>query len=892
MMSEYILQLDSADATLARVGGKGANLAELARAGFAVPPGFLVTTDAYHAFVAANHLAEQIVALAREVAGDDPVALDHASEQIRGLFAQGEMPAALAETIVAAYRRLAGSTPDMPVAVRSSATAEDLPGLSFAGQQDTYLNIVGDAALLDAVRRCWGSLWTARALGYRARNGIAPDDVALAVVVQELIPSEVSGVLFTANPLSGRRAEIVIDASYGLGEAIVSGQVEPDHYVIDPASWQITGRKLGAKALAIVPRAGGGTDEVARTAGEQALPDAQIRDLARTAARVAAHFGSPQDIEWAWANGRMMLLQSRPITSLYPLPDAALSAKEPRVYFSFNSVQGVVDPFTPLGLDLLQLLAGGFPQFLQAAMPLRQAIATAGGRIFIDVTAITRPWMVVLKRIDPGARRTLEQLVEQGKVELRAPRPLPTVLRLAPTLAPILANVIGALRAPAFARARAISGAERFLAEVRSNAARARALPALLDAAENDVSRAIPTILPLVAPVVAPGLVLMGVMGSWLERWLGKTPGAIFQLLRGLPNNVTTEMDLRLWALAQAIRADDAARTALLDLPVEEQAEAYAQGMLPKVAQQGIAQFLQQYGMRGVAEIDIGRPRWRDDPTPILQTLHGYLQLSDPALAPDAQFARGASEAEQLSKEWTAELARKPLGALRARVLRFGIGRMRELLGLRESPKFYLIQTLGVYRDALLAHGREMVARGALDEAGDIFFLSLEELRAAARNRTPDLRAQVAANRAEYEHNRTARRMPRLLLSTGETFYEGLSEAGADDLVGDPVSPGVAEGVAHVVRDPRGVRLQPGEILVCPATDPGWTPLFLTAGGLVMEVGGMVTHGSVVAREYGIPAVVGVHEATERIHTGQRIRVDGAAGRITLLEDVPEPVAN
>ncbi|KPV48303.1 hypothetical protein SE17_38790, partial [Kouleothrix aurantiaca] len=287
--------------------------------------------------------------------------------------------------------------------------------------------------------------------------------------------------------------------------------------------------------------------------------------------------------------------------------------------------------------------------------------------------------------------------------------------------------------------------------EVRTHAARARSLPALLDALENDVSRAIPTVLPLVAPVVAPGLVLMSLVGGWLERWLGKAPGAVFQLLRGLPNNVTTEMDLRLWALAQTIRADDAARTALLDLPVEEQAEAYAHGALPPVAQRGIAQFLQQYGMRGVAEIDIGRPRWRDDPTPLLQTLHGYLQLNDPALAPDAQFARGASEAAQLTNAWANELARTPFGALRARVLRFGIGRMRELLGLRESPKFYLIQTLGIYRDALLAHGRELVARGALDDAGDIFFLSLDELRAAARNRTPDLRGQVAANRAEYE---------------------------------------------------------------------------------------------------------------------------------------------
>ncbi len=889
-MPEYVLPLAAPSATLAEVGGKGANLAELARAGFAVPPGFLVGTAAYRVFVAANGIARQIVDLASAAPADDPPALDAASDQIRGLFARADMPAELAEPILAAYHSLAAARPGLAVAVRSSATAEDLPGLSFAGQQDTYLNIVGDDALLDAVRRCWASLWTARAMGYRARNGIAPGDVALAVVVQELVPSEVSGVLFTANPLTGRRAEIVIDASYGLGEAIVSGQVEPDHYVVDPQTWRVIGRKLGAKALAILPRAGGGTDQVARTGAGQALADAQILDLARTAARVAAHFGSPQDIEWAWAGGQLYILQSRPITSLYPLPQVPAAPGAARVYYSFNSVQGVVDPFTPLGCDLLQLLAGGFLSVARVGRAPREVIPAAGGRLFIDVTNLTRLAVAVFQRVDPGARQTLARLIAEGQVEARAPS-IGTILRhLAPLLRTIVPRAIESLRAPEFGRARGLAEAEAFLDSARAHVAAARTLSALLDAAEQDVARAVPTVLPALGPVFAPSLLLMGLAGRMLERWLGQPRGAVFQLLRGLPHNGTTEMDLKLWATAQAIRADAPAREALLRMPVEAQASAYTRGALPPVAQRAIGEFLAQYGMRGVAEIDIGRPRWRDDPTPILQTIHGYLQLEDADLAPDRQFERGAAEAARLTDEWATRLARRPLGGPRARLLRFCVDRMRRLAGTREAPKFYLVNVLGLYRDALLAHGRDLAARGVLPQPADIFFLSIDQLRRYARGEAADLAALVAAARAEYEHDRAGRRMPRLLLGTGETFYDGMAAPGANDLVGDPVSPGVAEGPARVVTDPRGVRLAPGEILVCPATDPGWTPLFLTAGALVMEVGGMVTHGSVVAREYGIPAVVGVHNATTRLATGQRIRVDGMAGRVTILDAAPGEV--
>ena len=330
-MFEYILPFLSGDATLERAGGKGANLAELSRAGFSVPPGFVITTDAYHSFVEANQIQSPILALAKNISLDDPGALENTSAEIRNLFERGTIPTEITNAIIVAYHQLtipssnhpttaptpSASQVQLPVAVRSSATVEDLPGMAFAGQQDTWLNVLGEDALLHAVKECWSSLWTARAMTYRTHNHIAPDEVALAVVVQEMIASESSGVLFTANPVTGRRDEMVIDASFGLGEAVVSGQVDPDHYVVDPRTWRITERKLGAKEMAIAPRARGGTERVSRDGPQPpALSDAQIVELAQTAQRVAEHFGSPQDIEWAWANGQLALLQSRPVTSL------------------------------------------------------------------------------------------------------------------------------------------------------------------------------------------------------------------------------------------------------------------------------------------------------------------------------------------------------------------------------------------------------------------------------------------------------------------------------------------------------------------------------------------------------------------------------------------------
>jgi len=896
-----VLLFSSPDCTLARVGGKGMNLSVMARAGFPVPPGFIVPTEGYRDFVAANGLQAQIVTLANATIVEDPASLEATSQYIQTLFAHGEMPP---QWTAAIQQALEGELASIAVAVRSSATAEDLPGLSFAGQQDTYLNVIGPQAVIDAVRRCWASLWTARAIGYRARNHINPDSVALAVVVQRMVASEVSGILFTANPLTGKRDEMVIDASFGLGEAIVSGQVEPDHYTVDAHTTHIKAKRLGAKALQIVPNANhasGTTTHQQNNAERQALSDEQIMALAQLAQRVVAHYGTPQDIEWAWADQQLYLLQSRPITSLYPLPQALRETPMP-VYFSFNSVQGVTDPITPLGQDALRAVLGGMTQFVGVQRPRERVLLSAGERLFIDFTDIayserTRNLALqVLSASDPGAREIIRHMAADGRFTDGATINNNGAIRrvLRKLAANMLPGAMKAMHAPDKAAAPALAACEALLSEAQHNAQSAKDLGALLAVMDADLSRSLRTLAKHLLVLIAPSMFALRFLDTRLSRWIGTPPNATLALTRGLPNNVTTEMNLKLWRVAQTIRKDANALTMFLHEPIAQLVTRYQTKQLPPIAQQAINGFLGEYGARGLVEIDLGRSRWADDPTPIFDTLRSYLLLEDANAAPDTLFARSAQEAERTAQEFITRVRETKttlpfVAEIRAKLIAAVMRRLRLLAGLRESPKFYLIRILDAYRRRLLGFGQGMVKDGVLDHADDIFFVSLEALRSFAAGQSIDLRTMANERRANYDFERQRRRMPRIILGNGETFYEGMptdaAHASEDVLVGQAVSPGVVEGVVRVVLDPHHAQLQPGEILVCPATDPGWTPLFMTAAGLVMEIGGMVTHGSVVAREYGIPAVVGVHEATTRLRTGERVRVDGSSGQITRVQN-------
>jgi phosphohistidine swiveling domain-containing protein len=893
MSAELILPLDARDASVVVAGGKGANLARLVRAGFPVPPGFVVTTAAYHAFVATNGLGAVIADALGRLPADDPASLEAAAEALRARFTTGALPPELADKVRTAYAALGRP----PVAVRSSATAEDLPDLSFAGLQDTYLQVVGDEALLRSIVSCMASLWTARAIGYRSRNGVPHQEAALAVVVQEMVPSEVAGVLFTADPLSGKRDTVVIDAALGLGETLVAGRVEPDHYVVD-AVGRIAGKMLGAKALSLRGQSGGGTIAVAEeAAGRQALPDAAIGELAALGRQAAHLFGVPQDVEWAWAGGRFWLLQSRPITSLYPLPEG-LPAEPLQVLVSFGTLQGVLDPLTPLGRDVLRALCAAWGTRLRVHVTYetQKMMLVAGERLFVNLTSTVRSRLVrrlgpdMWRLADPGLARALEGLRDDPRL---APEPLRIpwdrlrpVARLA---VPLLGRMLLLLLWPDRGRVLGLRRTEAALARATARSTAATTLGQRVRLLERLLDHVMVTMPVQLLPAVQVGAASFYLLHRLAAGVLGGKTVAL-EMTRGLPHNPTTIMDLTLWETARTIRADPASAAALTAAPAGALAADSLAGRLPEVAQAAVAGFLDRYGMRGLAEIDLGRPRWREDPTAVLQALQSYLAITDPEQAPDRVFARGAAAAEAAVTRLADAVRRTRWGWLKARLVRGAARRLRALAGLREAPKFFMIRLFGLLRAGLLDCGRQLADAGVLDRPDDLFFLHLGELSALAAATPRAWRALVADRRQAYWRELRRRQIPRLLLSDGQAFYQGAdtpAEAGGRVLIGSPVSPGVAEGVVRVIRDPAGARLTPGEVLVCPGTDPSWTPLFLAAGALVTEVGGLITHGAVVAREYGIPAVVGVSQATARLRTGQRVRVDGSSGQITLLDEAP-----
>jgi rifampicin phosphotransferase len=900
MFNSWTLPLNSEMATLALCGGKGAHLAQLVRAGLPVPGGFLITTEAYRKFVAKNNLQPAILAALAQADVTQPAVLDAASCTIRDLFSQASILPEIANAITQAYLALNPQSEihnPQSVAVRSSATAEDLPDMSFAGQQDTYLNVQGEAAVLEAVVKCWSSLWTARAIGYRARYHIAPEEVQLAVVVQTMVPSEAAGVLFTANPLTGKRLETVIDATLGLGEALVAGLVEPDHYVVEGG--RITAKKMGAKALSIRGAVGGGTLKQTEQAGtQQALPDEAILELAQLGQRVEVLYGAPQDIEWGWAEGRLHLLQARPITTLYPALSGLPDDGQLRVFISFGAVQGILEPITPLGRDIFCYLAASIGTLLSKPLEgeTQQALFEAGERLFINITTILRhpfgrrAMRALFPLIEPGSVETLERLLADPRLALREGKGRLSG-RTVRAVASMLRNVLYNLLWPTAGRARIQRRIEQYLVLTRSRFEPAQNLAACLQALDDTFEDVAPFFMHDLVTTIASGQIPLHILRKVL-----KEPDKVWALTRGLPYNVTTEMDLALWAAACTIKADPTSAATFATQPAPALAADYLAGRLPPAAQSAVADFLQRYGVRGVAEIDLGRPCWNEDPTLLMQMLGSYLQIEDPtspsapSRAPAVVFARSAAAADALLQQFIETARKMPVGWLRVQVVRWAGQRVRGLTGLRETPKFAVVRTFAPIRAALLRVGQKLVTEGTFTQADDIFFLHLRELKQLAAGAQGDWQTLVAERRAAYAREMQRKLIPRVLLSDGMAFYEGVSAPpdvaegeSANILVGSPVSPGVVEGVAHVVFDPHAEQLAPGEILVCPGTDPAWTPLFLAAGGLIMEVGGLMTHGAVVAREYGIPAVVGVSHATTRIQTGERLQVDGASGKIMKL---------
>ncbi|CAG7618951.1 Prodigiosin synthesizing transferase PigC [Paenibacillus solanacearum] len=887
-MNEMVLDFDRIDkSSLPLVGGKGANLGEMTQAGFPVPSGFCVTTAAFSAFARQSAEMPEYYRRLDQVQADDLQQIASLGRMIRDHLMTLPIPESIRSAIAAALHR---SGENKAYAVRSSATAEDLPTASFAGQQDTYLNICGEEPLMLAIRRCWASLFTDRAISYRAKNRFDHRAVLLSVVVQQMVFPDVSGIMFTADPVTGHRGTTTIDASFGLGEALVSGLVSADLYQV--RSGAIFGKKIARKKLAIysLPEGGTVTRELPQEDQErQALGDSHIVELAAIGESIRKHYGSDQDIEWCFAEGRFFIVQSRPITSLYPLaPVSVPPGESPHLLLSFGHQQMMTDAIKPMGLSLLKTM---FPFGKSSVRAESKYAAAAGGRMFLDITPLLA--LKPARKLVPKLVSGIDELIGSGVGEFvqreSFVRHLPRVPGLKRQVAGFAGRILlrGARNLLFASVSKAHPTVNAYIeASVREGKSRLSGVtgPERVERIQEQIGALLRRMFQELMPYPLAGIISSRLIRVMLERWLGE-PDIVHVLNKSLPGNVTSEMGLIIGDLADAARPYPQVIELLQHCEPKRFREQLRQVEGGDVFGQAWDRFMEKYGMRSPGEIDVTRPRWRDDPATLLPSIVSHLRSMKPG-EHRTKFAQGADEARAAEQDVLSRLRAQPLGGLKAALMARGIAVFRGLMGLREHPKYLMMQHFGMIREALCDEGRLLAEAGVLTDKEDVFYLSLDELLRLTRGERIDgLDELLPLRKQEFERYR-ALTPPRLMTSEGEivTGRRKQQDAPEGALLGTPVSAGVIEGIARVVLRPEEAKLSKGEIMIAPFTDPGWTPLFHSAVGLVMEVGGLMTHGAVVAREYGLPAVVGIDRATELIRDGDRIRLDGTRGYVLVLE--------
>ncbi|MFG2089502.1 rifamycin-inactivating phosphotransferase [Spirillospora sp. NPDC048824] len=874
----YVLGLDEVGRThVAAVGGKGAHLGELSRIeGVRVPDGFCVTTDAFRRIMAGAPAIDDLLDRLARLEPDDREAIGTVSAEIRRMIEAIPLPRDLVAAIGGPLARLGEHA---AYAVRSSATAEDLPTASFAGQQDSYLNIVGEAAVLQHVRRCWASLFTERAVTYRLRNGFDHRRVHMAVVVQQMVFPQAAGILFTADPVTSNRRTATVDAAWGLGEALASGLVNGDLYTVRDD--EVVARTVATKQRAVHAAAEGGTRErtVEPERREQpVLTDAQAVRLVRLGRRIEAHAGHPQDIEWCLAGEDFHIVQSRPITTLFPVPETA--DRDDHVYISVGHQQMMTDAMKPLGLSLWQLTTP-------------RPMAEAGGRLFVDVArALASPVgragiMEGAGRSDPLIKDALQTVLERGDFI----RTLPDDVSAGTPAAPAPSGATAAIETDPAVVTEIIERGEASLAALERDI-RTKSGPALFDFILADIGELRRTLFdPRGLQVITAAMEAAWWLNDHLRQWLG-VKNAADTLTQSVPHNVTSEMGLALLDVADVMRPH---RDVVAFLQHAEDAGGKDDGFLDdgflddlakvaggREARDALRAFLGKYGMRCAGEIDITRPRWSERPAMLVPTILSNIKNFE-AGAGERRFEQGRRQARAKEKELLTRLRALPDGRRKADETKRMIDRVRTFSGYREYPKYRMVSRYFEYKQALLAEAERLVRARVLRETEDIFYLRFDELHDVARTHRVD--DGLIRERKEAFRSYQALTPPRVLTSDGEVVQGAYRRDGIPSgaLAGLPVSAGTVEGRARVIADMARADLGTDDILVTAYTDPSWTPLFVGIKGLVTEVGGLMTHGAVIAREYGLPAVVGVGNATRLIRDGQRIRVHGTEGYIEIL---------
>ncbi len=871
-MSSYVLGFQDIDNTkLMVVGGKGANLGELSKIeGIRVPHGFCISTEAFQRIIgetsSINALLDQLSLLKVE----DRDKIGELSAEIRSVIEGVAIPEDMQEEITHFLSRLGEGN---AYAVRSSATAEDLPTASFAGQQDTYLNIVGKEAILKHISKCWASLFTERAVTYRLQNGFDHRKVYLAVVVQKMVFPQVAGILFTADPVTSSRKVLSIDASFGLGEALVSGLVNADTYRV--RNGEVIEKKISTKKLAMYALKDGGTKEQEiepEKQNRQALTDEQILQLEGIGRKIEAHFGCPQDIEWCLVDDTFYVVQSRPITTLFPIPEA--NDQENHVYISVGHQQMMTDPIKPLGLSIWQLTA---------ARPMYEA----GGRLFVDVTddlasPAKRDILVhVLGKSDPLIRGALVTILERGDFikslpndkqehsagksnQGRPPAGYQTLNDYDPAIVSDLME-------------RSQASIEELQQSIQTKSG-----PELIDFIQEDIQQLRKGISdPRSFGVIMTAMNAASWINEKMEEWLGEKNVAD-TLSQSVTNNITSEMGLALLDVADVIRPYPEVVEYLQHARDDSFLDGLAKLRGGKEARDAIYAYLTKFGMRGVGEIDITRTRWSEKPTTIVPIILRNIKNLEPG-ASKRKFEQGQQEALKKEEELLARLKQLPDGEQKAKETKRMIDLVRNLSGYREYPKYAIVHRYFVYKQALLKEAERLVQAGIIHEKEDIYYLTFDELREVVRTHRLDY-GIISKRKDEYAFYEKLT-PPRVITSDGEIIAGEYKRENlpAEAMVGLPVSSGVIEGRARVILHMEDADLEEGDILVTSFTDPSWTPLFVSIKGLVTEVGGLMTHGAVIAREYGLPAVVGVENATKLIKDGQRIRVNGTEGYVEIL---------
>jgi len=958
-MTDHVLPLDTKNAALEVVGGKGRSLAEMVNAGLDVPGGFYLTTAAYRGFVAENDLQAKIIELAKPVIGEYTLSFDAASEAIQALFSKGKLSHAMSAEIREAYAALEGDDP--PVAVRSSANAEDLPDMSFAGQQDTYLNVRGADAIVAAVRDCWASLWTSRAISYRHQMGIEQDAVAMGVVVQQMVASEVSGILFTANPATGERSEMIINSSFGLGEAVVGGQVTPDTYVVDRKSMKAIETIIGAKEQKIVSDGEQGTrleDIAENERGQSSLSAKAIRELVTLALKTESHFeGVPQDIEWAYFEGKLYMLQSRPITNLPPQPIKVDWVPNPpaQILARRQIIENIPDPCTPLfdelylteGLETVEkgkkhasyMVGGGatfvtlngyayqrfdWPQTIEARKKRNASAAMTDAEMdAAEIAADAELLNKVQSKKDTVADKMAADLDKaradhQKKIALMAGHDLGLFLEsLTAEDRKAFDNWAGSSDLEDIAASVTIPKSSNltFTAFNRTQV-NERQIKGFFEHAKPDIiatSEQWAMVDPTTASdeellegvsetAIASGMFwcsngghTFGVAKSTddqLQAFLRETlPDHRFtsgQFLSGFKSK-TLDANEHLFEIATKIRKDKGLAELVIVTPAKRMMKTLRQHPDAGPVVAAIDEYLAIYGHLGYS-LDFAEPLPLEDPSGLLATLKTMISNTD--YDPKNHVAKALKKREAAMEEILGLLE-----GLHYWQFRFRLWFTYRFYYIREEVMFYLYMPWPALRRLALELGRRLTEAGTIGETDHVFYLHTDELKKAieARKKSKAVSeyVQLTAERFELREARKRLHPPGTVpfdasedpgVKFKETQFD--NDPNSDTMMGVPVSPGTITAPASLIRTAAEFdQMRPGSILVCPMTNPAWTPLFAHAAGLVTDMGGILGHGSIVAREYGIPAVVGTGTSTVRIKHGQMISVDGDTGTVKLIDE-------